>query len=97
MRMNALMRLWGTGLFNLNLDLLSFYAAGVPLLAAVAFAALKLAQASLRLSKHGASSNFLLPLLRTTVDWDRNVRMLTDRYSPANLLNAMARRSRDVQ
>ena len=46
MRMNALMRLWGAGLFNLNLDVLTSYAAGVPLMAAVAFAALKLAQAA---------------------------------------------------
>ena len=44
MRMNALMRLWSEGVFNLNLDLLASYAAGVPLLAALALAALKWAQ-----------------------------------------------------
>jgi hypothetical protein len=44
MRMNALMRLWGAGVFNLNLDLLASYAAGVPLVAALALAALKWAQ-----------------------------------------------------
>ena len=50
-----------------------------------------------QLSKYGVSSKLLLPLLRTDVDWDRNARVLTDQYSPANLLNAMARRNRDVQ
>ena len=44
MRMNALMRLWSEGVFNLNLDLLASYAAGVPLVAALALAALKWAQ-----------------------------------------------------
>jgi hypothetical protein len=42
--MNALMRLWGEGVFNLNLDLLTSYAAGVPLVAALALAVLKWAQ-----------------------------------------------------
>ena len=44
MRMNALMRLWSAGVFNLNLDPLASYAAGVPLVAALALAALKWAQ-----------------------------------------------------
>jgi hypothetical protein len=44
--MNALMRLFGAAVFNLNLDLLASYAAGVPLLAALALAALKWAQAA---------------------------------------------------
>ena len=40
--MGALMRLFGAGIFNLHLDVLGAYAAGLPLLAALALAALKL-------------------------------------------------------
>jgi len=43
-------------------------------------------------AKHGAGQNFLLPLLSTKVDWDANSRILTDQYSPSNLLNALPRR-----
>jgi len=43
-------------------------------------------------SKRGSGSNFLLPLLSPAVDWDPNARVLTDQYSPSNLLNALPRR-----
>ena len=42
-------------------------------------------------AKRGTGSGFLLPLLSTTVDWDPNSRILTDQYSPSNLLNALPR------
>jgi spermidine synthase len=42
----------------------------------------------------GTTKNFLLPLLRTDVDWDVNARLLTDQYSPSNLLNAIPRTPR---
>jgi spermidine synthase len=42
-------------------------------------------------TKRGSSSNFLLPLLSPAVDWDQNARVLTDQYSPSNLLNALPR------
>ncbi|HXJ00483.1 MAG TPA: hypothetical protein VNH44_04625, partial [Micropepsaceae bacterium] len=42
-------------------------------------------------AKRGSGSNFLLPLLKTDVDWNPNTRVLTDQYSPSNLLNAMRR------
>ncbi|HXJ02841.1 MAG TPA: fused MFS/spermidine synthase [Micropepsaceae bacterium] len=41
--------------------------------------------------KRGSGSGFLLPLLKTDVDWNPNTRVLTDQYSPSNLLNAMRR------
>jgi spermidine synthase len=41
--------------------------------------------------KHGTGSDFLLPLLSTQTDWDPNTRVLTDQYSPSNLLNALPR------
>lgn len=44
------------------------------------------------LAKRGTGSEFLLPLLSTKVDWDTNSRILTDQYSPSNLLNALPRR-----
>ena len=44
------------------------------------------------LAEHGTGSDFLLPLLSTKVDWDANARILTDQYSPSNLLNALPRR-----
>jgi spermidine synthase len=44
------------------------------------------------LAKRGTGSDFLLPLLSTKVDWDPNSRILTDQYSPSNLLNALPRR-----
>ncbi len=43
-------------------------------------------------ARRGSSSNFLLPLFSTAVDWDPNSRILTDQYSPSNLLNALPRR-----
>ncbi|HEX3485878.1 MAG TPA: fused MFS/spermidine synthase [Micropepsaceae bacterium] len=42
-------------------------------------------------AKRGSGSNFLLPLLKTDIDWNPNTRILTDQYSPSNLLNAMRR------
>jgi spermidine synthase len=44
--------------------------------------------------RRGTSADFLLPLLSTKVDWDQNARLLTDQYSPSNLLNALPRGSR---
>jgi spermidine synthase len=43
-------------------------------------------------ARRGSGSGFLLPLLSTRVDWDPNARVLTDQYSPSNLLNALPRR-----
>jgi spermidine synthase len=43
-------------------------------------------------ARRGTGANFLLPLLSTNVDWDKNSRILTDQYSPSNLLNALPRR-----
>ena len=54
--MNALMRLFGAAAFNLNLDLLASYAAGVPLVAALALAALKWAQAASTARRHPPST-----------------------------------------
>jgi spermidine synthase len=44
-----------------------------------------------RLRQRGASQGFIIPLMRTGVDWDRNARLLTDQYSPSNVLNARRR------
>jgi len=44
------------------------------------------------LMKRGSGSGFLLPLLVTNIDWNPNTRILTDQYSPSNLLNAIPRR-----
>ena len=43
-------------------------------------------------TKRSSSSAFLLPLLSRNIDWDPNARVLTDQYSPSNLLNALPRR-----
>jgi spermidine synthase len=43
-------------------------------------------------AKRGSTSNFLLPLLNPAVDWNTTARVLTDQYSPSNLLNALPRR-----
>ena len=43
-------------------------------------------------SKRGSGSNFLLPLLNPNADWNTTARVLTDQYSPSNLLNALPRR-----
>jgi spermidine synthase len=42
--------------------------------------------------KRGTGSAFLLPLFSTGIDWNPNTRILTDQYSPSNLLNALPRR-----
>jgi len=41
--------------------------------------------------RRGTGSSFLLPLFNTGVDWNPNTRILTDQYSPSNLLNALPR------
>ncbi len=43
------------------------------------------------LSKRGTGTGFLLPLFSTKVDWNPATRVLTDQYSPSNLLNAIPR------
>ena len=43
-------------------------------------------------TKRGSGSSFLLPLLNPGVDWNPTARVLTDQYSPSNLLNALPRR-----
>lgn len=43
------------------------------------------------LRKRGATSGVLLPLLSTRPDWDEKARVLTDQYSPSNLLNSRPR------
>ena len=40
-----------------------------------------------RLLSFGAGSEFLLPLFSTKRDWRQGARILTDQYSPSNLLN----------
>lgn len=37
--------------------------------------------------RFGFSASGMLPLFKTKPDWDRDARVLTDQYSPANLLN----------
>lgn len=44
-----------------------------------------------RLAPRGASMAGLLPMMRSTVDWDTKARILTDQYSPSNVLNARSR------
>ena len=41
--------------------------------------------------RRGTGSNFLLPLFNTGMDWNPDTRILTDQYSPSNLLNALPR------
>ncbi|MGC3981462.1 MAG: fused MFS/spermidine synthase [Steroidobacteraceae bacterium] len=41
-----------------------------------------------KLKPLGVGSDFLLPKLTATKDWPANTRVLTDQYSPANLLNS---------
>ena len=41
--------------------------------------------------RRGTGSSFLLPLFNTGIDWNANTRILTDQYSPSNLLNALPR------
>ena len=40
-----------------------------------------------RLKTMGIEADYLLPLFTTRVDWNPRARVLTDQYSPANLLN----------
>ena len=40
-----------------------------------------------QLEAMNVEADFLLPLFSTRPDWDRDARVLTDQYSPANLLN----------
>ena len=42
------------------------------------------------LQPYGLSSQWLLERFSTTPDWDQAARVLTDQYSPANLLNGVA-------
>jgi len=43
------------------------------------------------LNRRGTSSAALLKLMNPAIDWDPQARILTDQYSPSNLLNAMPR------
>jgi spermidine synthase len=45
------------------------------------------------LNSRGANPDFVLPIMSTRVDWDTDVPVLTDQYSPSNVLNAMSRRN----
>jgi spermidine synthase len=40
-----------------------------------------------QLASFDVHAEFLLPLFSTRADWDKKARLLTDQYSPANLLN----------
>ncbi len=40
-----------------------------------------------RLTRYGIRVNDFLPMFSTEPDWDENARILTDQYSPANILN----------
>lgn len=44
-----------------------------------------------RFAPRGARADFILPLMRARQDWDRDARILTDQYSPSNVLNARGR------
>jgi spermidine synthase len=39
----------------------------------------------------GVERNWLLPMFSTKIDWKRDARILTDQYSPSNLLNSRGR------
>jgi spermidine synthase len=43
------------------------------------------------LKQRGTGSGFLLPLFDVGMDWNPNTRVLTDQYSPSNLLNGLPR------
>jgi spermidine synthase len=45
-----------------------------------------------KLAPRGATQRSLLPMMRTAVDWNTSARILTDQYSPSNVLNAQRRR-----
>jgi spermidine synthase len=48
---------------------------------------LKALQYELALRSFGVDFQEVLPMFTTTPDWDTTARVLTDQYSPANLLN----------
>jgi spermidine synthase len=43
------------------------------------------------LERRGVNVEMVLPIITTRVDWDTTVPILTDQYSPSNVLNAMGR------
>jgi spermidine synthase len=43
------------------------------------------------LRERDANPDFVLPIFNTRVDWDTTVPILTDQYSPSNVLNTMSR------
>ncbi len=45
-----------------------------------------------KLAPRGTGQSQLLPMMSTRVDWDPKTRVLTDQYSPSNVLNAQRRR-----
>jgi len=44
------------------------------------------------LRSRDANPDFVLPIMSTRVDWDTSIPILTDQYSPSNVLNTMSRR-----
>jgi spermidine synthase len=42
--------------------------------------------------RRGTGASFLVPMFNTGMDWNASARVLTDQYSPSNLLNALPRR-----
>ena len=61
---------------------------GLPSLGIIKHNAVQLEKGLKRL---GVKSSFLLPLFSTKRDWRSDARILTDQYSPSNLLNASSR------
>ena len=41
--------------------------------------------------RRGTGANVLIPMMRVRKDWNPSARVLTDQYSPSNLLNANGR------
>jgi spermidine synthase len=41
--------------------------------------------------RRGADTDFIVALMETRADWDQNSRVLTDQYSPSNVLNTLPR------
>ena len=52
------------------------------------------AQVEAKLQRFGTGKNKLLPLFATVEQWPADTRLLTDQYSPANLLNGQNNQSR---
>lgn len=50
------------------------------------------AQWEAQFNRRGTGANVVLPLMRIRKDWDASTRVLTDQYSPSNVLNAQRRR-----